>query len=390
MKIVFYLCEKQRRMSKPFVYGTAVFGENFTDRKAETKRLRMNFEAGVNTILISPRRTGKTSLVYRSVEQIEDPSVKVVMIDIYDCRDEYEFYERFASAILKGLATKAEQAIDLAKNFLSRLSPKIALSPDPTQDFSISFGVGPKTEKPEDILDLPEQIARKRNWNIVICIDEFQQIGEFPESMAFQKKVRGIWQLQKRVTYCVFGSKKHMMDRLFQDKSMPFYHFGDMIELSPIPKEDWVDYIIRRFNTRNMKISAELAGEICDKVQRYSSYVQQLSWNVMVEAEGADVVTGQHVEDGFEMLVRQTSSLFMGQIANLTSFQMNYLKAVVAGVHSGFSSSKVLESYRLGSKSNIARIENVLIEKELLEKRADGVYIADPVFAYWFQREYCK
>ena len=377
-------------MSKPFVYGTAVFGENFTDRKAETKRLRMNFEAGVNTILISPRRTGKTSLVYRSVEQIEDPSVKVVMIDIYDCRDEYEFYERFASAILKGLATKAEQAIDLAKNFLSRLSPKIALSPDPTQDFSISFGVGPKTEKPEDILDLPEQIARKRNWNIVICIDEFQQIGEFPESMSFQKKVRGIWQLQKRVTYCVFGSKKHMMDRLFQDKSMPFYHFGDMIELSPIPKEDWVDYIIRRFNTRNMKISAELAGEICDKVQRYSSYVQQLSWNVMVEAEGADVVTGQHVEDGFEMLVRQTSSLFMGQIANLTSFQMNYLKAVVAGVHSGFSSSKVLESYRLGSKSNIARIENVLIEKELLEKRADGVYIADPVFAYWFQREYCK
>ena len=377
-------------MSKPFVYGTAVFGENFTDRKAETKRLRMNFEAGVNTILISPRRTGKTSLVYRSVEQIEDPSVKVVMIDIYDCRDEYEFYERFASAILKGLATKAEQAIDLAKNFLSRLSPKIALSPDPTQDFSISFGVGPKTEKPEDILDLPEQIARKRNWNIVICIDEFQQIGEFPESMAFQKKVRGIWQLQKRVTYCVFGSKKHMMDRLFQDKSMPFYHFGDMIELSPIPKEDWVDYIIRRFNTRNMKIPAELAGEICDKVQRYSSYVQQLSWNVMVEAEGADVVTGQHVEDGFEMLVRQTSSLFMGQIANLTSFQMNYLKAVVAGVHSGFSSSKVLESYRLGSKSNIARIENVLIEKELLEKRADGVYIADPVFAYWFQREYCK
>lgn len=377
-------------MSKPFVYGTAVFGENFTDRKAETKRLRMNFEAGVNTILISPRRTGKTSLVYRSVEQIEDPSVKVVMIDIYDCRDEYEFYERFASAILKGLATKAEQAIDLAKNFLSRLSPKIVLSPDPTQDFSISFGVGPKTEKPEDILDLPEQIARKRKWNIVICIDEFQQIGEFPESMAFQKKVRGIWQLQKRVTYCVFGSKKHMMDQLFQDKSMPFYHFGDMIELSPIPKEDWVDYIIRRFNTRNMKISAELASEICDKVQRYSSYVQQLSWNVMVEAEGADVVTGQHVEDGFEMLVRQTSSLFMGQIANLTSFQMNYLKAVVAGVHSGFSSSKVLESYRLGSKSNIARIENALIEKELLEKRLDGVYIADPVFAYWFQREYCK
>ena len=70
-------------MSKAFVYGTAEFGENFTDRKAETKRLKWNFEAGVNTILISPRRTGKTSLVYRAVEQITEPSVTIVMMDIY-------------------------------------------------------------------------------------------------------------------------------------------------------------------------------------------------------------------------------------------------------------------------------------------------------------------
>ena len=135
-------------MSKPFVYGTAVFGENFTDRKEESRRLKLNFEAGVNTILISPRRTGKTSLVYKAVEQIEDPSIKVVMMDIYDCRDEYEFYERFASAIVKGLASKAEQAIALAKSFLSRLSPKISISPDPTQEYSLSLGIGPKTEKP--------------------------------------------------------------------------------------------------------------------------------------------------------------------------------------------------------------------------------------------------
>ncbi len=139
-------------MGKPFVYGTAVFGENFTDRKAETKHLKMNLEAGVNTILISPRRTGKTSLVYRAVEQITDPSVKIVMMDIYDCRDEYEFYERFASAILKSLATKAEQAMTLAKSFLSRLSPKISISPDPSPEFSVSFGIGPKTEKPEETI----------------------------------------------------------------------------------------------------------------------------------------------------------------------------------------------------------------------------------------------
>ena len=275
----------------------------------------------------------------------------------------------------------------LAKSFLSRLSPKISISPDPSQEFSVSFGIGPKTEKPEEILDLPEKIAQKRNLNIVVCIDEFQQAGEFPDSVGFQKRARGVWQLQKNVSYCLFGSKKHMMDKLFQDKSMPFYHFGDMFFLEPIAKEEWVNYIVQRFATRNMIISEDMAGRLCDKVQLYSSYVQQLAWNVMIETEGE--VTEQNLESGYELLIRQTSALFMRQLANLTVYQMNYLKALDAGIHSGFQSSNILAEYRLGSKSNITRIENVLLGKELIDKRPDGVYFADPVFAYWFHREYC-
>ena len=49
--------------NKPFVFGVATSGDNFTDRKKETARLLSNFRHGVNTVLISPRRWGKTSLV---------------------------------------------------------------------------------------------------------------------------------------------------------------------------------------------------------------------------------------------------------------------------------------------------------------------------------------
>ena len=179
-----------------------------------------------------------------------------------------------------------------------------------------------------------------------------------------------------------------MMDRLFQDKNMPFYHFGDRIFLDVIPRPDWVEYIVRRFATKNIKISEELAGRLCDRVQAYSSYVQQLAWNVMIEAE--EEVSERHLESGFELLIRQTSALFVRQLADLTTYQMNYLKAVDAGIHHGFSSAEVLDAYRLGSKSNIARVEHVLLEKELIDKREDGVYFAGPVFAFWFHREYCQ
>ena len=49
--------------SKPVIFGVAISGENFTDREKETERLLSNFRYGVNTVLISPRRLGKTSLV---------------------------------------------------------------------------------------------------------------------------------------------------------------------------------------------------------------------------------------------------------------------------------------------------------------------------------------
>uniref|UniRef100_UPI004028E81B hypothetical protein n=1 Tax=Candidatus Cryptobacteroides bacterium TaxID=3085639 RepID=UPI004028E81B len=98
-------------MDKPFVYGVAVSGDNFTDRKKETKRLKMNFESGVNSILISPRRMGKTSIVGKVMSSMTDPKIKVVMMDIYDCRSESDFYERFAASIIKGVAEKVENMI---------------------------------------------------------------------------------------------------------------------------------------------------------------------------------------------------------------------------------------------------------------------------------------
>ena len=84
-------------MEKAFVYGMSVEGENFTDRVNETKRLKMDFENGINVILVSPRRIGKSSIVRKVMKEVTNPQIKIVFMDIYDCRSEYDFYNRFAS-----------------------------------------------------------------------------------------------------------------------------------------------------------------------------------------------------------------------------------------------------------------------------------------------------
>jgi len=374
-------------MKKAFIYGVSVVGENFTDRVKETSRLMKDFENGQNVILISPRRMGKTSLVRRVQQQINSETTKVVYIDIYDCRSELDFYRKFASSILSSVATKTDQVLDLAKRFLTSLVPKLTFSPSPDSDFSLSLGLNLKdNEESQDILNLPERIATKLGIHIVICIDEFQQIGEMPDSLTLQKRLRSQWQLQEHTSYCLFGSKRHMLMKLFGDKRMPFYQFGDTIYLEPIPTKDWVPFICQKFEQHGMLISESLATSICEKVQNHSSYVQQLAWNVMLNTEHE--VTEEIIEEGLNETIRQNIPLFQEQIKELSSFQMNYLRALCQGIHSGFTSKTNLDRFHLGAKSNINRLHTSLIEKELIEARQGGDYLLDPIFEQWFSR-YC-
>ena len=370
-------------MEKAFVYGMSVEGENFTDRVKESKRLKMDFENGVNVVLVSPRRIGKSSIVRKVMKEITDPKIKTVYIDIYDCRNEYDFYNRFAAEVLKQTATKAENVVENIKKFLVRLSPKIAFSPEPTSEFSLSLGITPQNYEPEEILQLPEKIGRDQGVHLVVCIDEFQQIGEMPDSLSIQKRLRGVWQHQRNVSYCFFGSKKHLMTKLFQNRRMPFFQFGEMMFLDKIPTEDWVPFICARFERQGKHISEDLARRICETVEGNSSYVQQLAWNVLAETE--KTTTEQDFLHGVEALLAQCSALFEEQLKGLTGYQLNFLRALCDGVTGDFGSKSVLETYNLGTKSNITRIKSALQGKELIDYDKNGVYLEDPVFKMWFK-----
>lgn len=372
-------------MGKAFVYGMSVGGDNFTDRIEETKRIKLDFENGINVILISPRRMGKTSLIKKVISEMDSPEIKVVYMDIYDCRSEYDFYNRFAETMMKSTGNQLEQVMENIKRFLVRVSPKLSFSPEPNSEFSVSLGITPRDYSPEEILDLPERIAKEQGIRIVVCIDEFQQIGEFADSLTVQKRLRGVWQHHQHVSYCFFGSKKHLMENIFQSRRMPFYQFGEMLHLKCIPTEYWVPFICSRFEKYGKKISEEYAARICHTVKNYSSYVQQLAWNVMAETEIE--VNEESFTEGFNALLEQNSSLFIQQTEGLTTYQLNFIRLLCNGIHSGFNTQSVVELYSLGSKSNVDRIKKCLIDRELITIEKEGVFLADCVFQLWFKRE---
>lgn len=375
-------------MEKSFVYGIAVTDYNFTGRSAETRRLKANFEAGINSILISPRRWGKTSLVDHVCRQFVDNDIITVRLDIFGCKTEYDFYNMLAVAVLKQTASKVQLWMDEARDFLARLTPKIGIPIDPTSEISVSLGITPETHTPEEILNLVETIATRKKRHIVVCIDEFQQVGEFDNTKEVQAKLRSVWQHHHYTSYCLYGSKRHMMSKIFLNRSMPFYQFGDLLWLQKIPTNDWMDYIISHFETAGKHISEQMVERICETVDNYPSYVQHLALILLNHLSQGGSVTEDMMPSAISELISTNEALYMQQVEPLSGYQMNLLKAIVSGIHSGYNEKRVRSMFDLGSPSNMVRLRDALIERDLIYSEMQQLHLTDPVFGLWFKKRF--
>ena len=384
-----YLCaQNEQFMEKSFVYGIAVTDYNFTGRVEETRRLKANFEGGINSILISPRRWGKTSLVDHVCKLLKDRDIIIVKLDIFGCKTEYDFYNALAVAVLKQTASKVQLWMEEARDFLVRLTPRIGFPVDPVSEISVSLGITPETHSPEEILNMVEIIAKKKNRHIVVCIDEFQQVGEFDNTKVVQARLRSVWQHHHLTSYCLYGSKRHMMSDIFLNRSMPFYQFGDLLWLEKIPTSDWMEYIKSHFETAGKHVSEQMVVHICETVDNYPSYVQHLSSILLNHLPQGGSVSEDMIPQAIAELISTNEALYMQQIEPLSGYQMNLLKAIVSGIHSGFNEKRVRSQFDLGSPSNLVRLRDALIERDLVYSELRQLYVTDPVFALWFKRRF--
>jgi len=370
-------------MNTPFLFGKTVSTDLFTNRTEEKKRLRDNFINKINTILISPRRWGKSSLVKKVAEDVRSRTTKVVMLDMMSVRNEEEFYSLLTTETIKATSNKLEEWISLSKQFLKHITPKISLGTDPAEDFAITFEWKDLNKNYKELLNLPEKIAIEKKISIIICIDEFQNLESFKDPLLFQKRLRAEWQHHQHVTYCLYGSKQHMMMELFEKQSMPFYKFGDVMYLPKIKRSDWIKFIETQFASTNKNISTELANSIAEKAQDHSYYVQQLSHLVWLHTDRR--VAAENILKATIQITEQNALLYTRDTEDISSPQLNFLKAVASGVHTNLSSKAIMQEYDLGTSANVLKIKKALIKKELIDETSGNVYFLDPIYLLWFR-----
>ena len=191
----------------PFEYGSIAENEYFIDRIEDRRDLKTFLGGGINVMLISPRRWGKSSLVKAAMEELkqEQKDVRVCYLDAFKIYSEEEFYNKFASAVLQGVS----------------ISPSLTINSDPINAVEVKLNFKPLKESAEEILNLPEKIAKAKGIHVIICIDEFQQLANLPDWKRLEGTPRSVWQGQHSTTYCLYGSKRHMMMDIFGNSKTP-------------------------------------------------------------------------------------------------------------------------------------------------------------------------
>jgi hypothetical protein len=265
--------------------------------------------------------------------------------------------------------------------------PNITFSHGPGVEFKLGLDWKEVAREPDDILDMAEKIAKEKKIKFIICIDEFQNISEFENPLSLQKKLRSHWQKHHKVSYCLYGSKRHMMTEIFTNPSMPFYKFGDIMFIEKILTEDWVPFIQNRFEETGKKIGENEASLITILADCHPYYVQQLAQQSWFRTP--KVCTSEMISAAFNGLLLQMSMLFQNLTDGLSKTQVNFLKALADGVEQ-FSSQGTLQKYGLGTSGNVLKIKRMLVFKEIIDINDNKIAFLDPLYKAWLKEYYFK
>jgi hypothetical protein len=364
-------------MENPFRFGGLVTGKDFADREREISEIMKDLRGGLNIVLFSPRRMGKSSLLAEIMRR-HGAEMLFVYVDLYGVTTKTRLVEVYMSALVSGAYGTARRVAAGLGEIARSSRWKLRLSENGVPRVELSRGE-PTVPEIQDILDIPEEVARKRGKRIVVMFDEFQEISSL-DGVVLLKAMRSRMQTHKHVSYIYAGSKKHLLLSIFEEKEGAFFKSARSMELGPIPHADFERFLIDKFSAAGGRLDEEFASGILAACGANTYYAQQIAFELFnislrpkmpVDLESAITAALAHQSPAFQFLWDSMKS----------PTQRTYLLAVAKEGRSTPRHSLVTE-YNLKSLSHIQRAVAQLDARGITERGE----IVDPMFVQWLKR----
>jgi hypothetical protein len=374
--------------NNPFVIKGYVSKEFFCDRENEIKLLERNIRNGIDTTLVSPRRMGKTGLIFRLFDELgTDKSIETLYVDIYASRDINDLIKMLAEAIL----IKFPEKSTIGRRFMDYLKGmRPSISFDPLSGApKVSIIHQDDQQKEYSLRSLLEFIDQQKK-TILIAIDEFQQINNYPVKNT-EALLRSYIQKLKDTRFIFCGSKRSLMIDMFSNAKRPFYASTQFLSLEPIEREIYAGFIREIFEKNKREIISEALDYILVWSLSHTFYTQRLCNQIF--AMGSTKIGIGEVKEACLVLLKSNEAVYFQYRQLLTPSQWNFLIALAKeGGTRQITAQDFLYRYGIGTPANAKRISESLIEKELIlsmpDLKGNSFRVYDVFLSRWLEMEY--
>jgi AAA+ ATPase superfamily predicted ATPase len=374
------------RTQNPFRFGDPVQGDYFMPLPAFERIVSQFTDNRIHTVLIGPRRFGKTSFVLRLLQELESKGKPCLFADIFNITSHRDFLQQ----ILRALRSKRgwQEKIRSWVKSIPRLRPQIAMEMDPATGlpgFSLSTDLTDDKDVKETILDVFAAIERLGD-QVVVAIDEFQKIAEIDDGGWLEATLRTQMQQLPNTTFLFTGSRRSVISDMLNNQMRPFYRSCQTLEFPSFGGE-FIDWIIGRFALVETECDRDALLELQREVQNTPNYMQMACFHLV--AMGVERVTRDEIAKVLRVMVSQNAYAYQTLLNTLTAIQQRSLR-LAAKVGSQIFSKELLEKYEIPSGAALASSIRSLKDKQILDEgSARGVVVFDdPLFAIWLRFEF--
>jgi len=370
----------------PFRYGALAIDEAFTDRDAELRELASDMRNGQDVVVFAPRRYGKSSLVWNVAQDLRAQGVLIAHVDLMTTPTKERLAEKLAKTVHEDLATRLFRARDRALALFRglRITPHVTI--DPTDgSVSFSFEAGHQREDVdatlERLLELPGELGAGRRRQVAVVFDEFQEVVEIDR--ALPQLMRAVFQTQPKVAHVYLGSKRHMMERIFNDENEPFWRSAKRIELGLIEPQAFAAYIENRFAETGKGVAPGIVEGVLAITGGHPYATQELCYFVWEECPARGTARARHLEAARRRVLQAEHAHFSLVWENASRDQRLLLQALAREPGRPFTAA-YRSKYSLPPATNMQKAVNALRQRELVARDAGRLWrIVEPFLAEW-------
>lgn len=369
----------------PFLVKTYHSPQYFCDREDETEGIISAMDNGRDIMLYSLRRMGKTGLIrHLNHHYASKIDTEFVYFDIYHSIQLSEFVNIFGTAIIKALDKTTAKMFKRITSFVKSVMPSVQVNPI-TMETEINFHIQNEEDARVSLAQIFELIAKSKK-KIIIAIDEFQQIDQYPEKNV-EALLRTYIQNINNLNVIYSGSSKHLLTAIFASKNRPFYQSAQPLELGPIDEQKYIQFIFDKFQSAGKHIEKEDIHSFVKLLRNHTYYIQYLCNKLY--ASGKRKITPELINYTLFDILKEHEGYYFRFRDLMTDQQFLLLKALAKEdkVEKPTASS-FLKKHMLPAASTINSAIKALEKKELVYKDGKNYFVYDVFFSIWLKSVY--